>query len=67
MQIVYEELTVPESARYLQVNEETIRRNIRCSKLRAQKRGTQWFINRDDLASFAMNYDKKTGKHIRLI
>ena len=56
------ELTVPEVAAFLRVNEETVRRNIRAKRLQAFKRGTQWFINREDLQAFASHYDTKTGK-----
>ncbi len=44
-----EYLTVPEAARYLQVNEETIRRNVRSGRLKAEKIGNQWFIRKNDL------------------
>jgi len=56
------ELTTPEAARYLRVSEETVRRNIRSKRLKAFRRGTQWFINREDLSVFAGRYDAKTGK-----
>lgn len=60
--VVSEEVTVPEAASYLKVNEETVRRNIRAKRLRALRRGTQWFIQRDDLLLFAGTYDTRTGK-----
>ena len=56
-----EELTVPQAASYLNVSEETVRRNIRSKRLRALRRGTQWFIPRDVLLVFANSYDPKTG------
>jgi len=56
------ELTVPEAALFLKINEETVRRNIRSKRLRAFKRGTQWFINREDIQNFASHYNIKTGK-----
>ena len=56
------ELTTPEAARYLGVSEETVRRNIRSRRLKAFRRGTQWFINSEDLSLFAGKYDAKTGK-----
>ena len=59
-----EELTVPQAATYLNVSEETVRRNIRSKRLNALRRGTQWFIPRDVLVVFANSYDPKTG-HIR--
>lgn len=57
-----EELTVPQAASYLNVSEETVRRNIRSRRLKALRRGTQWFIPRDILIVFANSYDPKTGK-----
>ena len=57
-----EEFTVPQAAAYLNVSEETVRRNIRAKRLSALRRGTQWFIPYDVLMLFANNYDPKTGK-----
>ena len=57
-----EEFTVPQAASYLNVSEETVRRNIRSKRLNALRRGTQWFIRRDVLLVFANSYDPKTGK-----
>ena len=57
-----EELTVPQAATFLKVSEETVRRNIRSRRLKALRRGTQWFIPQDVLVMFANNYDPKTGK-----
>ena len=57
-----EEFTVPQAAFYLKVSEETVRRNIRSKRLKALRRGTQWFIRHDVLAVFADRYDPKTGK-----
>jgi len=62
MYIDVAELTTPEAARYLGVSEETVRRNIRSKRLKAFRRGTQWFINKEDLAVFSGKYDAKTGK-----
>ena len=62
MEIDVAELTTPEAARYLGVSEETVRRNIRSKRLKAFRRGTQWFINKEDLSVFAGRYDAKTGK-----
>ena len=56
-----EEFTVPQAAAYLRVSEETVRRNIRSKRLKALRRGTQWFIPRDVLVIFASSYDPKTG------
>ena len=57
-----EEYTVPQAAAYLDVSEETVRRNIRAKRLNALRRGTQWFIPYDVLVLFASTYDRKTGK-----
>ena len=57
-----EELTVLQAASYLNVSEETVRRNIRAKHLRALRRGTQWFILRDVLVIFANSYDPETGQ-----
>ena len=57
-----EELTVPQAASYLNVSEETVRRNIRSKRLQALRMGTQWFIPRDVLLAFASSYDPKTGQ-----
>ena len=62
-----EELTVPQAASYLNVSEETVRRNIRSKRLTAVRRRTQWFINHEVLVVFASGYDPKTGKIRRLI
>ncbi len=58
----HEEFTVPEAATFLKVSEETVRRNIRSKRLKALRRGTQWFIDRDVLTMFADSYNPKTGK-----
>ncbi len=57
-----EELTVPQAATLLKVSEETVRRNIRSRRLKALRRGTQWFIPQDVFVMFANSYDPKTGK-----
>ncbi len=62
-----DELTVPQAATYLKVSEETVRRNIRSKRLRALRRGTQWFIPRDVLVVFANSYDPKTGQIRQLL
>ena len=62
-----EELSVPEVAVYLQVNEETVRRNIRSKRLPATRHGTQWFVSRDDLLIFASSYDPKSGQIKQMI
>ena len=62
-----EEYTVPQAASYLNVSEETVRRNIRSKGLKALRRGTQWFIPQDVLVVFANNYDPKTGQIRQLL
>ena len=57
-----DEFTVPQAASYLNVSEETVRRNIRSKRLSALRRGTQWFIPYDVLVVFANSYDPKTGQ-----
>lgn len=42
-------LTVPEAARRVGRNPETIRRWIRAGRLRSQKVGTQHFVEEDDI------------------
>lgn len=64
---VPEEVTVPQAASYLNVSEETVRRNIRSKRLRALRRGTQWFIPHNVLVVFANSYDPNTGKMRRLL
>ena len=64
---VPDEYTVPEAATYLSVSEETVRRNIRAKRLKAVRKGTQWFIPRDVLVVFANSYDPKTGQVRRML
>ena len=59
---MHEEFTVPQAASYLKVSEETVRRNIRSRRLKALRRGTQWFIPRKVLVVFAGRYDPRTGQ-----
>jgi len=44
-------LTVPEAAKRVRRDPETVRRWIRAGRLRARKIGTQHFIEEDDLAA----------------
>ena len=63
-QIVFnrtELLSVPEAAKRLGANEETVRRHVRSGRLRAEKLGNQWFIHLDDLAAFSEHYDPRIG------
>ena len=62
-----EEFTVPQAASYLNVSEETVRRNIRSKRLKALRRGTQWFISHEVLVVFANSYDPKTGQIRQLL
>ena len=62
-----EEFTVPQAASYLNVSEETVRRNIRSKRLKALRRGTQWFIPQDVLLVFASSYDPKSGQIRQLL
>ena len=62
-----EEFTVPQAAAYLRVSEETVRRNIRSRRLKALRRGTQWFIPHDVLVVFSNTYDPKTGQIRQLL
>ena len=62
-----EEFTVSQAASYLNVSEETVRRNIRSKRLRALRRGTQWFIPHEVLVVFANSYDPKTGQIRQLL
>ena len=55
-----EYLTVPEAARHLRVNEETIRRNVRSGRLIAEKIGNQWFIRKSDLSVFEVVQNSRT-------
>lgn len=64
---VPDEFTVPQAATYLNVSEETVRRNIRSKRLKALRRGTQWFIPRDVLVVFANSYDPETGQIRRML
>ena len=64
---VPDEYTVPQAAAYLNVSEETVRRNIRSKRLKALRRGTQWFIPHDVLVVFANSYDPKTGQLRQLL
>lgn len=54
-------LSVPEAAKNLGVNEETVRRHVRSGRLKAEKLGNQWFIHIRDLGAFATDYNRRTG------
>ena len=57
-----EEFSVPQAASYLNVSDETVRRNIGSNRLTALRIGTKWFIPRDILWAFAESYDPKTAE-----
>ena len=59
---MFEEFTARHAAAYLSVIDETVRRNIRSKRLKALRRGTQWFILRYGPFVFANSYDPKSGK-----
>ena len=62
-----EEFTVPRAASYLNVSEETIRRNMGPKPLKALRRGTQWFTLRDVLLVFANSHDPTTSQIQQLL
>ena len=62
-----DELSVLQAASYLNVSGETVHRCIRSKRLRALRKGTQWFIPHDALVTFANSYDRKTGKVRQLL
>ena len=49
-------LTVPEVARKLALSEETIRRQVRSGRLKAEKIGNQWFIHEENLSGFTRTH-----------
>ena len=55
-----EEYTAPQAIPNLKVSEETVRRNVRSKRMKALRRGTQQFIQREVLMGFANTYDPKT-------
>ena len=55
-------LSVPEAARQMDLNPETIRRHIRVGTLDALKIGQQWFLTKDATDTFLLNYDRRTGR-----
>ena len=57
-----EDLSVPQAASYLGVSEGTVRRNVRSKRLKAIRKGTQWFVTRRDILIFARSYDPRTGR-----
>lgn len=55
-------IRIPEAAKRLGIHEESLRRLLRIGTLRGRKIGGQWFIDREELATFASSYEAKTGK-----
>lgn len=55
-------LSVPQAAKQMSLNPETVRRHIRGGTLPAVKIGQQWFITKEDRDAFLASYDRKTGK-----
>ena len=55
-------VSVPEVAKRMDLNPETIRRHIRVGTLGATKIGQQWFLTKVDTDDFLSKYDRKTGK-----
>ena len=55
-------LSVPEAAKHMSLNPETVRRHIRGGTLSAIKIGQQWFITKEDRDTFLASYNRKTGK-----
>ena len=55
-------LSVPEAAKQMSLNAETVRRHIRGGTLSAVKIGQQWFLTKANTDAFLAGYDRKTGK-----
>lgn len=55
-------LSVPDAAKQMNLNPETVRRHIRGGTLGAVKIGQQWFLTKEATDAFLANYDRKTGK-----
>ena len=55
-------LSVPEAARQMDLNPETIRRHIRVGTLDALKIGQQWFLTKEEADAFLSKYDRRTGR-----
>ena len=56
------DLTVEQVAEYLTVHVETVRRYIREGVLPANKVGTMWFVQMDELEKFSKTRSFKRGK-----
>ena len=55
-------LSVPEAAKQMDLNPETIRRHIRVGTLYALKIGQQWFLTKEETGAFLSKYDRRTGR-----
>ena len=55
-------MSVPDAARHMDLNPETVRRHIRAGSMNAVKIGQQWFVTHEDAESFLTKYDRKTGR-----
>ena len=55
-------LSVPDAAKQMSLNPETVRRHIRGGTLPALKIGQQWFLTKEVRDAFLATYDRKTGK-----
>ena len=55
-------MSVPEAAKQMDLNPETVRRHIRVGTLMAVKLGQQWFLTKDATDTFLLNYDRRTGR-----
>ena len=60
-------LSVPDAAKQMSLNPETVRRHIRSGTLPATKIGQQWFLTKENTDAFLAGYDRKTGKSQGLI
>ncbi len=54
-------MSVPDAARHMDLNPETVRRHIRAGSMNAVKIGQQWFLTHDEAEDFLPKYDRRTG------
>ena len=55
-------MSVPDAARHMELNPETVRRHIRAGSMNAVKIGQQWFLTHEETESFLDKYDRRTGR-----
>ena len=55
-------ISVPEAAKQMDLNPETVRRHIRVGALDALKIGQQWFLTKEEADAFLSKYDRRTGR-----